>query len=95
MNKNQLIDMVADKSDLSKIQVKKTLELLLNGITEGLKKDNFVQLIGFGTFKVQSRQGRLGRNPKNGEEIRIPAKKVTSFVSGKILKECFSAPEKK
>jgi DNA-binding protein HU-alpha len=87
MNKNQLIDIVADKSSISKPQVKELLELFLSSITYSLKQGETVQLVGFGTFKVHDRPERLGRNPKSGEEIKIAAKRLPSFTSGKILKE--------
>ncbi|QCO70620.1 MAG: HU family DNA-binding protein [Buchnera aphidicola (Macrosiphum albifrons)] len=86
MNKTQLIDVISKKSNLSKIQAKLTLETTLSTIIDSLKKGEPVQIVGFGTFKVNLRSSRIGRNPQTGKEIQIPATKVTSFTSGKTLK---------
>ncbi|CAL4318046.1 HU family DNA-binding protein [Buchnera aphidicola] len=86
MNKTQLINMISKQSNLSKIQVKSTLETILSTIIESLKKGESVQIVGFGTFKVNLRASRTGRNPQTGQEIIIPATKVPSFISGKTLK---------
>lgn len=86
MNKTQLINVISKKSNLSKIQAKSTLEATLSTIIESLKKGESVQIVGFGTFKVNLRASRTGRNPQTGKEIQIPATKVPSFTSGKTLK---------
>lgn len=86
MNKTQLINIVSKKSNFSKIQVKSTLETTLSEIIKSLKKGESVQIVGFGTFKVNLRAPRTGRNPQTGKEIKIPATKVPSFTSGKTLK---------
>lgn len=87
MNKTQLIDVIAAKADLTKAQAKLALEETLAGITNALKDGEQVQLIGFGTFKVNHRAARTGRNPQTGKEIQIAAANVPAFVSGKALKE--------
>ena len=87
MNKTQLIDFIAEKADLSKAQAKAALEATLEGVTGALKEGDQVQLIGFGTFKVNNRAARTGRNPKTGDEIQIAAANVPAFVAGKALKE--------
>ncbi|AXN02309.1 HU family DNA-binding protein [Candidatus Purcelliella pentastirinorum] len=86
MNKTQLIDVVANQTNLPKIQVKSTLNSVLETITNSLRKGDIVQLVGFGTFKVNYRSARPGRNPQTGEEIYISASKVPSFISGKTFK---------
>lgn len=85
MNKTQLIDVIADKAELSKTQAKAALES--TAITESLKEGDAVQLVGFGTFKVNHRAERTGRNPQTGKEIKIAAANVPAFVSGKALKD--------
>ena len=87
MNKNQLIANIAEKSELSKAQAKSALEQILASITDSLKDGEPVQLIGFGTFKVNHRAARMGRNPQTGAEIQIKAANVPAFVAGKSLKE--------
>ncbi|WP_343188242.1 HU family DNA-binding protein [Buchnera aphidicola (Ceratoglyphina bambusae)] len=86
MNKAQLINAIAEKTSLTKSQTKNTLETTLKIITQSLKNGQTVQIVGFGTFKVNKRSERIGRNPQTGEEIKIAATKVPSFVSGKALK---------
>lgn len=86
MNKTQLIDVIADKAELSKTQAKAALSTLA-AITESLKEGDAVQLVGFGTFKVNHRAERTGRNPQTGKEIKIAAANVPAFVSGKALKD--------
>lgn len=83
----QLIDVIADKAELSKTQAKAALESTLAAITESLKEGDAVQLVGFGTFKVNHRAERTGRNPQTGKEIKIAAANVPAFVSGKALKD--------
>ncbi|PCS23909.1 HU family DNA-binding protein [Candidatus Enterovibrio escicola] len=87
MNKTNLIDLIAEKADLSKIQAKTALEATLSGIVAALKDGEQIQLIGFGTFKVNHRAGRIGRNPQTGQEIQIAAVNVPAFVAGKSLKD--------
>jgi len=87
MNKTQLIDLIAEKADLSKAQAKAALEATLEGVTGALKEGDQVQLIGFGTFKVNHRAARTGRNPQTGKEIQISATNAPAFVAGKALKE--------
>lgn len=87
MNKAQLINVVSEITKLSKKQIKTTLETALSSIVQSLKNGDSVQLVGFGTFKVNNRAARIGRNPQTGKEIQIPATKVPTFISGKSLKE--------
>lgn len=87
MNKAELIDAIALGADLNKKQAKAALEATLTAITDSLKANDPVQLIGFGTFKVNQRQARTGRNPRTGEELHIAAANVPAFVSGKALKD--------
>lgn len=93
MNKNELIANIAEKSELSKVQAKAALEQVVASITESLKDGEPVQLIGFGTFKVNHRAARMGRNPQTGAEIQIKAANVPAFVAGKSLKEAVNATE--
>lgn len=87
MNKTNLIDLIAEKADLTKAQAKAALEATMSGIEGALKEGDQVQLIGFGTFKVNHRSARTGRNPQTGAEIQIAASNVPAFVAGKALKE--------
>lgn len=87
MNKSELIDAIAAKANLSKKDAKAALEATLEAVSESLKAGDAVQLIGFGTFKVNERAARTGRNPRTGEEIKIVAAKIPAFVAGKALKD--------
>lgn len=87
MNKTDLIDAIASAASLTKKDAKAALEATLNAITASLKKGEAVQLIGFGTFKVNARKARVGRNPQTGAEIKIAASKAPVFVAGKALKD--------
>ncbi|CAQ82496.1 MULTISPECIES: nucleoid-associated protein HU-alpha [Enterobacterales] len=87
MNKTELVDAIAESTDLTKAQAKAALESTLNAITESLKAGDSVQLVGFGTFKVNHRAERTGRNPQTGKEITIAAANVPAFSAGKALKD--------
>lgn len=87
MNKTQLIAEIAENADLTKVQAKAALEQIIASVTDSLKDGEPVQLIGFGTFKVNHRSARTGRNPQTGAEIQIKAANVPAFVAGKSLKE--------
>ena len=89
MNKADLIDEVA-KVLSSKKEAKEAVECVLSTITSTMKKQEAVTLVGFGTFKVDNRKARTGRNPRTGEPIEIKAKKVPKFVAGKSLKDAIN-----
>lgn len=86
MNKTELIAAVADKAELSKKDAEKALNAVVASITETLEKGDKVQLVGFGTFEVRSRNAREGKNPQTGAKIMIPASKVPAFKAGQGLK---------
>lgn len=87
MNKTELINAVAEASELSKKDATKAVDAVFDTILEALKAEDKVQLIGFGNFEVRERLARKGRNPQTGEEIEIPASKVPAFKPGKALKD--------
>jgi DNA-binding protein HU-beta len=91
MNKAELIDAVATKSDLTKQDSKKAVDALFETISNTLAKEEKIQLLGFGTFEVRERAERTGRNPQTGEEMTIPASKVPAFKPGKELKEAIKS----
>ena len=86
MNKGDLVNEVA-KVMSTKKEAKAAVDCIFDTITKTLKKNKPVTLVGFGTFKVDKRKARKGRNPATGEEIKIKAKKVPKFVAGKALKD--------
>ena len=82
MNKSELIDAIAAKAGLKKTDAKNALEAFMATTNETLKNGGKVALVGFGTFSVSERSARQGRNPKTGETMTIPAKKVVKFKAG-------------
>ncbi len=90
MNKADLIDAVADDSDLTKASAARALDSAIENITNALKEGNSVTLVGFGTFTVRQREARMGRNPRTGEAIQIKASKVPGFKAGKALKDALN-----
>ena len=87
MNKNDLASVVASKTGLSKGDAGKAVDAVFDGITESLRGGSEVRLVGFGTFSVSRRNASMGRNPRTGAAIQIPAANVPKFKAGKGLKE--------
>ena len=87
MNKSELIDAIADKSELTKADAGRALDGFLGAVTEALSNGDSVALVGFGTFSVKERAERKGRNPQTGAEITIKAANIPSFKAGKSLKD--------
>jgi DNA-binding protein HU-beta len=87
MNKDDLISKVASSIGISKSEAAKSVDAVFSSITNSLKGGNEVRLVGFGTFLITNRAATTGRNPRTGESIEIPAKKVPKFRAGKALKE--------
>lgn len=91
MNKQQLIETMASKAELTKVDAEKALKAFIEVVTEEMKKGDKVQLVGFGTFEVAERAARTGRNPQTGETIEIKASKSPKFKTGKALKDAVNA----
>lgn len=87
MTKADLINKVASKAEITKVDAAKAIDAMIEAIKEALKKNEKVTLVGFGSFYVTKRKARKGRNPRTGQEIKIPATKVPKFTAGKALKE--------
>ncbi len=94
MNKSELINALADKTNLSKKNAEKALNAFVDSISGALVKGDKVQLIGFGTFNVKKRPARTARNPRTGEEIKIKASKAPVFKAGKALKDKVNTKKK-
>ena len=86
MNKTELVKAVSEKADITLKQAVTVVDAVLDSIKEALQKGEEVRLIGFGTFKIVTRKERQGVNPKTGEKITIPSKKIVKFSPGKDLK---------
>ena len=90
MNKTELVDLIADKADLSKSSAARALEAAIAGITDALRAGDQVSLVGFGTFAVKQRAERQGRNPKTGELLNIAASRSPGFKPGKALRDALN-----
>lgn len=86
MTKKDIVIKVSNDTNLTQIDVKKIVQRMLDVVVESLERGETVELRNFGVFKVKSRRGRLGRNPRTGEEVAVPEKKVVVFKPGLILK---------
>lgn len=87
MNKSELIDAVAEESELTKIAAARAVDAVLSNIAKALQAGDSVALAGFGSFVAKVRPARTGRNPKTGEAIAIAESRVPTFKSGKALKD--------
>lgn len=87
VNKSELIEVIAKQAEVSKAAAGRALDATIAAITQSLKKNQDVTLVGFGTFTVGKRAARTGRNPRTGDAIKIKAAKVPKFRAGKALKD--------
>jgi DNA-binding protein HU-beta len=90
VNKNDLVEAVAERTGLAKSDAARAVEAVLGAVTETLKRGDAVALSGFGTFLAKDRPARTGRNPRTGESIAIPASRVPAFKAGKGLKDALN-----
>lgn len=87
MNKTDLVDVIADSTDLSKSQASEVVNNILDEVTVALSKGDRVALPGLGSFSLSERSARTGRNPQTGKEIQIPASKSVRFSPASALKK--------
>jgi len=87
MNKSGLVSRMAELAGVTKAQAERGLSALIQAITEAIEKGEVVRLVGFGSFEVVRRAERAGRNPRTGELLKIPEKKVVRFRAGKMLND--------
>jgi len=90
MNKGDVVNKMADTAGITKSQAESALNAVLDGITDALKNEESVTLIGFGTFSLSKRAARTGRNPQTGATIQIAAKNLAKFKAGKKLSEALN-----
>lgn len=91
MNKTELIAAVAEKADMQKKDAETAVNAMLDAIIEAVALEDKVQIVGFGTFECRTRNEKLGKNPRTGEDILIPASKVPAFKPGKAFKDITNA----
>jgi integration host factor subunit beta len=87
MTKADLVEQVAKETDMTKKDAEQLVEVVFESIIVALNKGDKIELRGFGSFRVRERNARKGRNPKTGETVSIPAKRVAYFKPGKELKD--------
>jgi integration host factor subunit beta len=87
MTKAELVDEVARVVQLTKKQAETIVNIVFDSIVESLRTGEKIELRGFGSFRLRSRKSRTGRNPKTGEKVEVPSKKIPYFKPGKELKE--------
>ncbi len=87
MTKTEFINLIAEKGDYTKKDAEKALSTVIGAITDCMKNEEKISLVGFGSFEVKERAARNAINPLTKEPISIPAKKVPSFKAGKALKD--------
>ena len=90
MNKTELIAAMAESAELTKKDAEAALKAFVEVVSDALKKDDKVQIVGFGTFEVAKRGAREGRNPQTGESMKIKASKSPKFKAGKALKDALN-----
>ena len=86
VTKKDIVMKVSNETNVAQIDVKKVVQKTLDAVVESLERGETVELRNFGVFKVKSRRGRVGRNPRTGQEVQVPEKKVVVFKPGLILK---------
>ena len=95
MNKSELIDAIAARTELSKVASGKALDAVVETIVEAVAKGDTVSLVGFGSFKPAARAAREGKNPKTGEKLKIAATIVPKFSAGASFKAAVAASKNK
>lgn len=86
ITKKDIVLKIANETNIKQIDVKRVVQSTLDKITDYLSQGQTVELRNFGIFKIKSRKGRLGRNPRTGQEVPVPPKKVVVFKPGLIMK---------
>lgn len=87
MTKAELVERIAAKINLTKKDTERVVNIVFGSIIQSLAGSDKVELRGFGSFRVRSRESRDGRNPRTGDRVAIPPKKVPFFKAGKELRE--------
>ena len=94
MTKAELVDHVAERVQLPKYQAEAVVTSVLQGIMDALRAGDKVELRGFGSFRLRRRPSRVGRNPKTGDTVQIPATQVPWFRAGKALRALVNQPKR-
>ena len=87
LTKKELVLLVAKETGITQVEVKRVIQRTLHHIVESLKQGKIIELRNFGVFKVRTRAPRRGRNPKTGQEVPVPAKRVVVFKPGLLMRQ--------
>ncbi|OGT34587.1 MAG: DNA-binding protein HU [Gammaproteobacteria bacterium RIFCSPHIGHO2_02_FULL_39_13] len=87
MNKQELVDLIAAQADISKVAAEAAVNTFVDAITNTLASGGKVSIVNFGSFETSKRAARIGRNPRTGVEMKIPAAVIAKFKAGKKLKD--------
>lgn len=90
MTKTLLVDYIAEETGLTKADSARALEAMMNGVVKGLKEEGKVTLTGFCTFAAVKKEAKVGRNPRTGEAVQIPARVAATIKAGSKLKEALN-----
>ncbi len=93
MTKAGLVEEVARSVQVTKKQAEMIVNIVLDSIVDSLREGEKIELRGFGSFRIRNRKSRLGRNPKTGERVEVPPKRIPYFKPGKELKELINPSE--
>ena len=87
MTKKEIVKMLAEKYGLTQLEVKEIVQGMLDTIIETLVKSGKIELRNFGVFKVKDRNGRVARNPRTGDIVNVPPRKVVTFKPGRLMEQ--------
>ena len=90
MTKTMLVDFIAEETGLTKADASRALEAMMSGVIKGLKEEGKVTLTGFCTFAAQNKPAKVGRNPRTGESLQIPARVAVGIKAGSKLKDALN-----
>jgi integration host factor subunit beta len=93
LTKADLIEEVLRVTELPRKESETIVETIFESIIDALQKGDKIEIRGFGSFRTRQRRGRIGRNPKTGEKVDVPAKKIPFFKPSKELKDFVNTPE--
>ncbi|HIT12452.1 MAG TPA: HU family DNA-binding protein [Candidatus Pelethosoma merdigallinarum] len=90
MSKTDLVNYIAEETGLTKADASRALEAMMSGVVKGLKEEGKVTLTGFCTYTAKNKEAKMGRNPKTGEAVKIPARVAVTIKAGSKLKEALN-----
>ena len=92
MTKKEIVRLISDELNLSQQDVKRVVQKTFDAVIDTLSKDGRIELRNFGVFEVKVRKARKARNPRTGEEVLVPSKRVVTFKAGKEMEQLVANP---